>query len=77
MILTRPIHEWIAMVAKIESVRLVPVDEQIAVNSVALPETFHADLADRIIVATSRVLAAPVVTEDSHIREYDHVRSIW
>lgn len=77
LILTRPVHEWIAMVAKIEAVRFVPVDEQIAVNSVSLPGAFQGGLADQIIVATSRELVAPIVTQDPKIREYPHVKTIW
>ncbi|MGA7817793.1 MAG: PIN domain-containing protein [Caballeronia sp.] len=33
--------------------------------------------ADRMIVATARKLAAPLVTNDPKIRAYAHVKTIW
>lgn len=41
-----------------------------------LPGTFHRDPADQIIVATARVLDAPLVTMDSKILAYRGVRLI-
>jgi PIN domain nuclease of toxin-antitoxin system len=43
----------------------------------SLPETFHRDPADRIVVATARALNAPVVTADEKILGYPHVDTIW
>lgn len=43
----------------------------------SLPEPFHRDPADRIIVATARRRDCPVVTADAKIREYPHVRTLW
>ena len=68
---------WLSHVAAIETVRFAPVDNTIAVHSVTLPGEFHKDPADRIIVATSRRLAAPLVTADEKIHAYPHVRTIW
>ena len=58
---------------------LVPIEPAIAVDSVRLPGSFHADPADRFIVATSRHLASPLVTADRAILAYaagGHVRAI-
>ena len=44
-----------------------------------LPEPFHRDPADRVIVATARLLAVPVVTTDARILAYGrvgHVRTV-
>jgi PIN domain nuclease of toxin-antitoxin system len=44
-----------------------------------LPEPFHQDPADRLIVATARLLDAPVVTVDRRILGYarlGHVAAI-
>ena len=68
---------WLAMVGQIEAVRFVPVDNELAIRSTTLPGEFHKDPADRIIVATARHLAAPVVTADLRIRAYPHVRTVW
>ena len=53
------------------------VDNEIAVKSVELPGEFHKDPADRLIVATARKMAAPLVTADDKIRAYPHVRTLW
>jgi PIN domain nuclease of toxin-antitoxin system len=75
--LSMDIGEWLSVVSQIEVVRFMPVDNEIAVKSVELPGEFHKDPADRIIVATARKLAAPLVTADDKIRGYPHVRTIW
>ena len=75
--LSMDIEEWLSVVSRIEAVNFVPVDNEIGVKSVALPGAFHKDPADRIIVATARKLAAPLVTADEEIRRYPHVRTIW
>lgn len=75
--LSMDIEAWLSVVSQIEAVSFVPVDNEIAVKSIELPGDFHKDPADRIIVATARKLAAPLVTADSKIRDYPHVRTIW
>ena len=71
------VAEWLSYVGSIEAVNFVPVDNEIAVKSTELPGDFHKDPADRLIVATARKLAAPLVTADEKIRAYQHVRTIW
>jgi len=46
-------------------------------ESTRLPGTFHRDPADQLIVATARLLGAPVVTGDRKIRDYAHVATLW
>ena len=75
--LTMDVAQWLDIVAEIEAVRFVPVTNHIAVTSVALPGEFHKDPADRIIVATARDAAAPLVTADEKIRQYAHAATIW
>ena len=75
--LSMDIERWLSVVGQIEAVRFVPMDNEIALKSVALPGEFHKDPADRIIVATARKFAAPLVTADDRIRAYPHVKTIW
>jgi len=75
--LSMDIEAWLSVVSEIEAVRFMPVDNEIAVKSVELPGEFHKDPADRIIVATARKLAVPLVTADDKIRGYPHVRTLW
>jgi PIN domain nuclease of toxin-antitoxin system len=62
-----PLVERLAAAAHPGSVRLVPVTPDIAAEVAALPKRFHRDPADRLIVATSRVLQIPLLTRDRRI----------
>jgi len=77
LVLSMDVGSWLAKVSTIESVRIVPIDTETAVKSVDLPGDFHKDPADRMIVATARKFAAPLVTKDEKIRAYAHVKTIW
>jgi len=77
LVLSMDVSGWLATVKQIEAVRFVPVDVEVATKSVELPGEFHSDPADRIIVATARMLAAPLVTKDVRIRAYAHVKTVW
>ena len=71
------VENWLATVQQIPGVRFAPVDVDISTKSVRLPGEFHKDPADRLIVATARKFAAPLVTKDLKIRAYAHVKTIW
>ena len=75
--LSMDVPTWIATLGEIDAIRIAPVDAEIAVQSVMLPGEFHKDPADRMIVATARKLAAPLVTKDEKIRAYPNVQTIW
>lgn len=77
LVLSMDVSSWLATVAEIEGVNFLPVDVEIANKSVVLPGEFHKDPADRMIVATARKLAVPVVTKDEKIQSYPHVKTIW
>jgi PIN domain nuclease of toxin-antitoxin system len=77
LVLSMDAGSWLATVQTIDAVCFVPVDPGIAVKSVELPGEFHEDPADRMIVATARKLAVPLVTKDEKIRAYAHVKTIW
>jgi PIN domain nuclease of toxin-antitoxin system len=62
-----PFAEWLEAAAHPRTVRVVAITPSIAAEVAALPASFHRDPADRVIVATSRVLAAPLVTRDRRI----------
>ena len=75
--LSMDVAEWLSHVGSIDAVSFIPVDNELAVKSTELPGEFHKDPADRLIVATARKFAAPLVTADEKIRAYQHVRTIW
>jgi PIN domain nuclease of toxin-antitoxin system len=75
--LTMEVRDWIAKSERLPFVKFIPIDNLIAVKSVSLPEPFHSDPADRIIVATATTVGAPLVTKDERILNYPHVETIW
>lgn len=75
--LTMEVREWIRACAALPYVRFVPVNNDIAVASAALPAGLHDDPADRIIVATANTLDVPLVTRDQRLLDYAGVRAFW
>jgi PIN domain nuclease of toxin-antitoxin system len=43
----------------------------------SLPDEFHRDLVDRLLVGTARVHDLVLVTGDARILNYPHVKSLW
>lgn len=75
--LTMDIDDWLATVESIEGVACVPVDRDVAVQSVRPPGEFHPDATDRMIVVFARHYAVPLVTAGVKIRAYRHVKTVW
>ncbi len=68
--LGQEVSSWLSAVLALPGMRLAPIEPAIAVDSVRLPGAFHADLADRLIIATARYFDVPLVTADSAILAY-------
>jgi len=69
--------KWILESRRVPGIRIEPVDDAAALESVALPEPLHGDPADRLMVATARALDATLVTCDAELIAYGkrgHVR---
>jgi len=77
LVLTLPVEQWIEQAIAHPAIRLLPLDPQSAVASTQLPQPFHSDPADQIIVATARSLNCPLATDDSKILSYPHVELVW
>jgi len=75
--LTMSVDDWVARSEALPFLEFVPVDNRIALASTRLPGQFHADPADRIIVATTRGLGATLITKDDKLRRYAHVETLW
>jgi PIN domain nuclease of toxin-antitoxin system len=56
---------------------VLPIDGDIIEEAYSLPEPFHRDPADRILVATSRLKQISLVTNDTLITSYPHVNIFW
>lgn len=70
------IDDWLRIAASPAAVRLQAVSPEIVAEMNRLPEGFHRDPADRLIVATARVLRRPLATRDARIRR-GRVVSLW
>ena len=65
--LALPLREWLDKAVAPPLVRRHGLSPAIAAEVAALPDSFHRDPADRILVATARVLGATLLTQDRRI----------
>ncbi len=68
--LSRSIDEWVRAALTAPGLRLVDLTPEVAVESTRLPGDPHGDPADRMIIATTRVLGGTLVTCDEQILAY-------
>lgn len=73
----RPLDQWLEAATSVEGLRLWELTPPILVQSCQLPQPFHGDPADQMIVATARHYGAVLVTKDDRIRRYEHLDAIW
>ena len=70
-------EDWIKTALDIPKLRLVPLSPVLSYRSTMLPQPFHNDPADQIIVATAREENATILTKDKNILSYENVKSFW
>lgn len=75
--LASDVHAFVEVVARVDAITFVPVDNAITIIAAQLDNSFHRDPADRIIIATSLRNTASLVTADEKIRNHPGVRTIW
>jgi PIN domain nuclease of toxin-antitoxin system len=75
--LTLDVDDWVARSEALPFLRFVPVDNRVAQRAVALPDPAPADPADRMILATARVLGALLVTKDRNMRGVPGIATVW
>jgi PIN domain nuclease of toxin-antitoxin system len=71
------IRRWYELAKSYPSTVIEPLSSDDAIASTQLPGDFHKDPADRIIISLARRLAAPLLTCDRKILEYEHVTTAW
>lgn len=72
-------RDWIDGLLVRDGLAELQVSITAALHAYELPEPFHKDPADRLIVAMARLLTAPIVTIDRRILDYanaGHVAAI-
>ncbi len=78
--LAMSVDEWVAASLRPPGLRLVPLDAEIAIDSVRLPDfADHEDPADRMIIATARREGALVTTDATILAwaaRHGHLRTI-
>jgi len=75
--LSRSVDEWVTAALTAPGIRMVDLAPEIALDNTRPPGLLHADPADRMIIATARVLGATLITCDEQILTYakaGHVR---
>lgn len=75
--LDRPLEEWLEAGLSSEGLHVAEMTRPILIDSCRLPQPFHGDPADQIIVATARAHSATLVTRDARLRDYAQVRTVW
>ena len=69
-------EDWINVALDMPKLKLVPLSPVLSYRSTVLPQPFHDDPADQIIVATAREENATILTKDEKILAYENVRSL-
>ena len=71
-----PCEQWVRDALAMPGLSVAPLTPEIGLASSRLPQPFHGDPADRIIVATARALGVRLVTRDSKILAYSRKRHV-
>lgn len=71
-----PLRDWLEQAVAPPLVQLVSITPAIAAEVASLPDSFHRDPADRILVASARVLGATLLTRDRRIIDADLVPTL-
>ena len=61
----------------VDGVTVLPLTVEIAALATGFPMEFPRDPADRLIAATARIHALPLVTADREIRRSPLVETVW
>jgi PIN domain nuclease of toxin-antitoxin system len=70
IVLGTPTDLWFAAALAEPAPTVEPLSVRVAIESSELPGEFHRDPADRMIVATARVIGATLMTRDRRILDY-------
>jgi PIN domain nuclease of toxin-antitoxin system len=77
LVLDRPLRHWVDQALGVSGLLLAELTPAILLESCELPQPFHGDPADQLIVASTRHHGAQLVTRDERLRSYRHVPTIW
>ncbi len=70
---------WIAAILAETRIEVAPIEPATGIDAGRLPGNIHGDPSDRLIIATARALACPLLTPDKKILAYakaGHVQAL-
>jgi PIN domain nuclease of toxin-antitoxin system len=70
------VRTWVEQALNKPGIAVAPLTPEIAIESVHLPGELHGDPADRMLVATARVLSATLLTKDAQLIQYSRKRHV-
>jgi PIN domain nuclease of toxin-antitoxin system len=70
VVLGKPTNLWLEAALADPGPIIEPLSTRVAIESCELPGALHRDPADRMIVATARVINATLMTRDRRILDY-------
>ena len=71
-----PVRDWLEAAVAPPLVRRVAISPAVAAEVASLPDLFHRDPADRVIVASARTMGATLLTQDRRILDSGLVAAI-
>ena len=74
--LNQPFEPWLRRAAAPEVITVLPVDAEVVIRVNSLPDDFHGDPADRLIVATALAHGLPLASFNRTIR-LSQVVPLW
>ncbi len=77
IVIDRHWKKWFRHYIDLNGWSVADITLDIMEEAYSLPDTFHADPADRIITATARLSGATILTADKKILNYPHVNARW
>lgn len=77
LVLDRPLDQWVDAAMAMPGLHTYELTRPVLIESCRLPQPFHGDPADQMIVATARHHNATLITKDERIRRYPDVRTLW
>lgn len=75
--ITEPVDVWLGGMLLDTWVETEPLTERICIAAARFPLDFPSDPGERLITATAKILACPLVTSDERIRAAQVVETIW
>jgi PIN domain nuclease of toxin-antitoxin system len=70
------VRTWVDQALSKPGISVAPLTPEIAIESVHLPGELHGDPADRMLVATARVIGATLATKDAQLIQYSRQRYV-